>query len=38
MMFQGIFYVLLCSTCLPLCPNPCNPTLPTFKSKETELL
>ena len=37
MMLQGIFYVLLCSTCLPLCPNPC-PTVPIFKSEKTEFL
>ena len=37
MMLQGILYVL-CLTCLPLCPNACNPTLPTFKSEETEFL
>ena len=30
---QGNFNGVLYSTHLPLCPNPCNPTLPTFKSK-----
>ena len=33
MMLQGIFYAL-CLTCLPLRPNPCTPTLPTFTSEE----
>ena len=35
MMLQGVLYVFLCSTCLPLCPNPCKATVPFFKSEET---
>ena len=38
MMLQGIFYVLLCLTCLPLCPNPFNPSRPIFKGEETQFL
>ena len=33
---RNFFNAFLCPTCLPLCPNPCNPTLPTFKSEENE--
>ena len=38
MMLLGILFVLLCLTCLAVCPNTCNPTLPIFKSEETEFL
>ena len=38
MMPEAIFYVLLGYTCLPLCPNLCDTTLPILKREEAKFL